>query len=329
MAFLALLIAFPLILAGAEVFTNGVEWLGRRLNLGEGVVGSILAAVGTALPETLVPIVAFISGGTAGHDVGVGAIIGAPFMLSTLAMLVTGGALIIFSLMGTRPRHLSLNATIISRDLSFFLISFSMALAASFVPSDAVRWGTGAGIAVVYIVYLRRVFRTDEGTGTHTLEPLYFGRSTPSPGLGRIWLQVVVALALIVGGAKLFVYGIEVVSLQWHVPPLVFALIAAPIATELPEKFNSIVWIRGGKDTLAVGNITGAMVFQATFPVSIGLIATDWKLDRFAHLSGLISIVAAAILLLAIRWNARVPTGVLLLCGALYFPFIAYVIWQL
>ena len=44
-----------IILLGAELFTNGIEWFGHRLNLAEGAVGSVLAAVATAMPETLIP----------------------------------------------------------------------------------------------------------------------------------------------------------------------------------------------------------------------------------------------------------------------------------
>jgi cation:H+ antiporter len=55
--------SFAIVLSGAELFTNGIEWLGRRIALGEGAVGSLLAAVATALPETLIPIVAVIEGG--------------------------------------------------------------------------------------------------------------------------------------------------------------------------------------------------------------------------------------------------------------------------
>ena len=86
--------ALVIILIGAELFTNGIEWFGRKLQLAEGAVGSVLAAVGTALPETLIPIIAigFAGGGAATDAVGVGAILGAPFMLSTLAMFVTGVA---------------------------------------------------------------------------------------------------------------------------------------------------------------------------------------------------------------------------------------------
>ena len=70
------------------------------------------------------------------------------------------------------------------------------------------------------------------------------------------------------------------------------------------------------------------MVFQSTFPVSIGLFLTDWKLDRYAHLSGWTAILAAAILLLAIRARGQAPVRVLLLCGMLYFPFIGYVLYR-
>ena len=78
------------ILAGAELFTNGIEWVGEGFGLSEGAVGSVLAAVGTALPETLLPIVAILSGHSAGDEIGIGAILGAPFMLTTLAMFALG-----------------------------------------------------------------------------------------------------------------------------------------------------------------------------------------------------------------------------------------------
>src|SRR4051812_42996352 len=92
---LLLLVAFVVILLGAELFTNGIEWFGHKLQLAEGAVGSVLAAVGTALPETMIPIIAILFGtGDASHAVGIGAILGAPFMLSTLAMFVTGVAVI-------------------------------------------------------------------------------------------------------------------------------------------------------------------------------------------------------------------------------------------
>ena len=96
MDLLFLAVALLVILAGAELFTNGIEWFGRKLELAEGAVGSVLAAVGTALPETMIPLIAILLGGQENsHAVGVGAVLGAPFMLSTLAMFVTGVAVVL------------------------------------------------------------------------------------------------------------------------------------------------------------------------------------------------------------------------------------------
>ena len=101
-----LIVAFLVILAGCELFCNGVEWFGRKLHLGEGAVGSVLAAVGTALPETVIPIIAILFGSAeAGEEIGIGAILGAPFMLSTLAMFVCGISIVIFTLMKRRTHQ--------------------------------------------------------------------------------------------------------------------------------------------------------------------------------------------------------------------------------
>src|SRR5688500_17697383 len=94
---LELLGAFVLIVFGALVFTNAVEWLGNRLDLGAGAVGALLAAVGTALPESVIPVVALLSGGGEEKvEIAIGAIIGAPFMLATVAMLLVTASAFVF-----------------------------------------------------------------------------------------------------------------------------------------------------------------------------------------------------------------------------------------
>ena len=91
-----LAVAFVVILAGAELFTNGIEWFGRKLELAEGAVGSRPRrrrdrAAGDDDPDHRDPGRAAPRRRTRS---GVGAILGAPFMLATLAMFVTGVAVI-------------------------------------------------------------------------------------------------------------------------------------------------------------------------------------------------------------------------------------------
>src|SRR4029078_5738861 len=90
-----LVVSFAVMVAGAAVFTNAVEWAGLRLGLGHGAVGSVLAAVATAMPESLIPVVAIIQGRPA-DPIAIGPIVGAPLLLATLAMAICGAAALIY-----------------------------------------------------------------------------------------------------------------------------------------------------------------------------------------------------------------------------------------
>jgi cation:H+ antiporter len=133
----------------------------------------------------------------------------------------------------------------------------------------------------------------------------------------------VVSLAAIIGGAELFVGAVESIAESLGVAPLVLALILAPLATELPEKANSIVWMRQGKDVLAVGNITGAMAFQSTIPVALGLMLTEWDLNRYAIAAGVAGIAGAALALYALPRQRLRPVHAAI-WGGLFAGFVAF-----
>src|SRR5438067_157019 len=154
--------AFVLILVGAEVFTNGVEWLGLKLRISEGATGSILAALGTATPETLIPVVAILFTNTADADeIGVGAILGAPFMLATLVMLLIG--VTAFLLRDRRGRStLHVDTAHALRDLSFFLVMYGLAVALALLPPPLhfLKGYVGWVFLPAYGLYLYLVLRT-------------------------------------------------------------------------------------------------------------------------------------------------------------------------
>src|SRR4029453_14583416 len=133
MDILILVIAFVITLLGAELFTNGIEWFGRKLQLAEGAVGSVLAAVGTALPETMIPIIAILTGGgsEASQAVGIGAILGAPFMLSTLAMFVTGVAVLAVAKRRPTGEVMPVDTDILAHDVRYFVIAYFIAIGRS------------------------------------------------------------------------------------------------------------------------------------------------------------------------------------------------------
>src|SRR6188472_3780659 len=180
---LILALAFVVILLGAELFTNGIEWVGRKLELAEGAVGSVLAAVGTALPETMIPIIAILfASGASASAVGVGAILGAPFMLSTLAMFVTGAAVLWSA--RTRPRgdDMSVDTGVLAHDMRYFAIAYAIAIGAAFLPLDP-EWPKLV-VAVVllstYAWYVRGHFAEESKEAGEELAPLRLRRLDPT-----------------------------------------------------------------------------------------------------------------------------------------------------
>ncbi len=289
MSYVLLIVSFAMVLAGALLFTNAIEWIGHRLGLGEGAVGSILAAVGTATPETLIAIVALLDATEGSEDVAIGAIVGAPFLLATLAMGLVGLFAFLYRDRRAQGIRLEAHGPTLERDLLFFLAFFAAAGALSWGPPAGVRIVIGIAFVAAYLFYVTRTLRAGgEVQGEETLNPLVFDRRPErrtDPALGLCVLQLLVGLAAMVGGAHLFVEELLGIADQIGVDALILALILAPLATELPEKVNSFFWVREGKDALALGNISGAMVFQSTIPVGIGLVFTDWSLDSKAVLS--------------------------------------------
>jgi cation:H+ antiporter len=341
-------VALVVILVAAELFTNGIEWFGHKLNLAEGAVGSVLAAVGTALPETMIPLVAiFASAGSGTHDptaqqhIGVGAILGAPFMLATLAMFVTGLGVVIWAKRRPRGREMPVNTHVLGMDMRYFFIAYGIAVAAAFVPADLsiLRYAAVVALIAIYAWYVKSHFEADPNVDAADLAPLRFRRvdvrhhrrDPQTPRLRVVSLQVLVALALIIVGAFVFVDAVEHISTSFGLDPALLALVVAPIATELPEKFNSLIWVRGGKDTLALGNITGAMVFQSCIPTSIGIVlaAGAWTVTAdslVSFASAGIAFAASAVIFWPMIRRGTLSGNHLLIGGLFYVIYLIVVV---
>jgi cation:H+ antiporter len=327
-----------------------------KLDLSQGATGSILAALGTATPETLIPIVAILFTNTADADeIGVGAILGAPFMLATLVMLLIGATA--FFLRGRRGRDtLRVDAAHASRDLTFFLVLYTLAVVLAVLPPGLhfLKGYVGWVFLPAYFLYLFLVLRTpkrtpedieeareeaeafDELTLGTWLRRWVAGIDPTKPAMWLVVAQVAVSFAAIVVGAKFFAAFVEDVSHALGFHALLVSLILAPIATELPEAANSLIWTKDGKDVIALGNVAGAMVFQSTVPVSIGVLLTAWDLGPsssawpFALMTCVFALISGALIWVQLRVRARenaLPVSALVLGGSLYFVFIAYTIY--
>jgi cation:H+ antiporter len=326
---LLFLVSVAVTLGACTLFTNAIEWLGKRFNLSEGAIGGVLAAIGTTLPETSIPVIAIFFGTSRAEvEVGLGAILGAPFMLTTLVIPILGVLLIVYAGLGKRTAAFRLNYRDVKGDLSFFVVAYSVALACAFVPSHSMHIVAAIGLISLYLYYVKLKFsETDEEGSEGGLEPLLFARKAATPSFGLIGLQALLGLAGLALGAHLFVLAAETIARALSISPLILALLVAPLATELPEMSNSFLWLYRKKDRLAVGNVTGAIVFQGTIPVSIGLLGTDWTLAPTALITMVLAVAAATFLLAQAAWGALWRPWLLSGSAILYIGYVVYLYW--
>ena len=321
-------VALVAILLGAAFFTNAVEILGGRLGMRQGAVGSLLAAVGTALPESMIAMVAILepvlteTPSEEGALIGIGAILGAPFMLATLAMFVVGVSALVFRRRREQGTELRIDAATIGRDVGFFLVFFAVAAGVGLVelPPYA-KVVVALVLALGYGLYVKRTLVSGEHL-EEVPERLLILPRRQSPPLFAVVFQTLASLGVILAGAHFFVDAVEHAAAGLGLPAGLIALVLAPLATELPEKFNSIFWMRNGKDTLALGNVTGAMMFQSTIPVAFGVVFTPWNLAPLDLFAVVLALVSGGLVYLSLRRSGKLRAGRLMLGGLFYLAFV-------
>ncbi len=337
------------ILVSCQVFTNAIENLGEKLNLGHEFTGSVLAAIGTALPETILPLVAIflatqhLETAAVKHDIAIGAIVGAPFMLSTLAIFILGLSLIVhrkqrnkaFEKSKHDSNFLKISVPHVKRDLKYFLIIFSLGISvAAFEPLRQFSHFIAYGLILLYGVYIYDTFNhtseevpEDEEDETEVPE-LYlekFTKKTIGTTIPTILIQTFLGVAGIIYFAHHFIGDVEHIAGSIGISPLILSLIISPIATELPEKVNTWLWSTEGKDTLAVGNVTGAMVFQAAIPCFIGIMLTPWHLDRLSLICASLAIISSLILYIKLSVTGKLGYKILIATGSLYLVYLVLI----
>jgi cation:H+ antiporter len=188
LTFLLFLASAIFIYLACEYFVNGVEWVGQRLGIGETATGTILAAFGTALPESVVTFVAVVFGTDRDQkDIGVGAALGGPLALSTLAYSVVGLTLLGSRRLGVaRKARLDVDSRRLSRDQAWFLGIFVFKIGLGLVAFPGKSW-LGFPFLIAYALYVVKELRADGAAHEpEALEPRRLGSSSWHPGCSWI-----------------------------------------------------------------------------------------------------------------------------------------------
>ena len=322
---IALLLASAgVIYLACEFFVNGVEWVGHRFGISRTAVGTVLAAFGTALPESVVTLVAVVFGKTeAQRDIGVGAALGGPLALSTIAYAVVGAVFLLDRAHHRKKIAQEFSTRRLSHDQGWFLVVFAFKVGLGLLAFAVKPW-LGLLFLAAYGLYVWRELSAagdaaDE-VGQALDEPLKLRPHAEHPSTAWALLQTGGALVVIFFASQLFVHQLEAVGPWLGLSPQLVALLLSPIATELPEILNAVIWVRQGKTALALGNISGAMMIQATVPSALGIFFTPWLLDPPLLWAAVVTMAAIAVTLVLLRRQA-LTAGRLVALAGLYAVF--------
>ena len=305
-----------------ELFVNGVEWVGAKLAVGQKATASVLAAFGTALPESVVTLMGVAAGATAAtRELGRGAALGGPLVLATIGYATVGVTLLLVRTRLPKTPAITAMFGVLARDQGWFLAISVVKIGLGLTAFAWKPW-LGAAFLVAYGLYLWQEMH-DKGSGDEAApEPLTFARRAETPGTGIALIQTGLALAVIFAASRLFIIELDRLGPALGLKPQLLALLFSPIATELPEVMNAVIWVRQGKHRLALANISGAMMIQATVPTAFGLFWTPWLLDAPLLLAAAITAVAVAAMALAF-YRGVVSRRLLASMGLLYLLFAA------
>ena len=313
-----LLASAGVIYLSCEFFVNGVEWVGHRFDVGQKATGTILAAFGTALPEGVVTLVATaFADNPAQQSIGIGAAMGGPLALATIAYAVIGATLLARKQAPHLPPE---DRRRLSGNQLAFLGIFAVKLGLGLVAFTLKPW-FGLFFLASYALYLRAEIRHPAGEHEGELHPLKLRPRSAAPHLGWILLQCLGSAAVIFAASHFFVAELDKLAPALGIAPQLFALFVSPIATELPEILNAVIWVRQGKQKLALANISGSMMIQATIPTSFGVFFTPWMLDRALQFSGLATAAAILYLVFLFRKGQVKPAALV----QVFWAFAAFV----
>jgi cation:H+ antiporter len=292
------LVGLVLAIGGSDIAVSYTRALAARLGAPAFVVGVVLVALGTDLPEIANSIAAHLQ--DAG-DVNVGDSVGSTLTQYTF---VLGLFPLVVAVIAVSRRQVGVVTA---------LTAGALGLTALLVSDGHLGRPDGVVLVAAWALATLVVVRT---AGGHTVEP------APEVRIGALGGQVGVVLAslAVVGfGATVAVRSLVDLAEEVGVPEFVLAFFGASLGTSAPEIAVDLTALARGAPQIALGDALGSSLIDATLSIGAGpIVAPADVTARLAVVASLYALVAVSLvgaILVARRRHDRVSAAA---CMALY-----------
>lgn len=304
-----LLIGLGLVVLGADWLVNGASSIARRAGISEFVIGLTIVGFGTSCPELVVSLTGAIEGNS---DISVGNVVGsnifnALFILGLTALVLPVG-------MTDKNRRIDIPITLVVTILLVVL-----GITGSMSGPVILRW-EGVVMLLVFSVYLFYCFKSDSKDEFS---------ETPQATLSfpKAIALTLTGLAGLIFGGDLFVDSATAQARQIGVSDKFIAVTILAGGTSLPELATSLTAAIRGKEQLALGNILGSNVFNATLILGLSSIITPLSFASMTVVD-IAALILSSVLLLIWAYTGsrnridRREGAAMLLCYVAYNVFL-------
>lgn len=295
------LIACAVLYKSGAYAVKSVAHLARTMHATEFVTSFILIAFISSLPEAFISIVSALEGDP---SLGIGTLLG-----SNIADLT-----IILGIIGLAGKKLSIHSSIIRRDIYFVALTVLpvlLGLDGTLSRIDGI-FLLATGIIFIYILMRERsYFHQEKREYDHLFKSI---------------TVLIVSLALLLVSAHAIVWSTHSLAVGLGVSSIIIGLVFTALGTTLPELTFSLQSIKKKHASLALGDILGVVVVDATIMVGITALIAPIALNlAIFGIVALFTVFAAVFAMLFMRSGKMLSQEESL---ALIFFYIAFVLVQ-
>ncbi len=283
---LFLVVGFILLWKGGDMLVDGADAFARSHGVPPSIAGVFILGFGTSMPELAVTLIAAMDGE---GSIAVGNVVGSN--IANVALVLGSGALLSVIHLNRFLVRVEIPVGIAASVLAFVLVldghvdmMDGLILLAGFAAYGAFAMGT------------IRHRDTDDG----------------EPPPRRAWFDLgkaVVALAAVIGGARLFGTGAVQVAESFGISRIVIGSTLVACATRLPELATTIAAARARKADLIVGNVIGSNIFNLLLVLGAAGVTIDQTVASSVPRVLMPLMLALAIFPLVLAWKNKSELG--------------------
>jgi cation:H+ antiporter len=267
------IVALYMVIKGSTMATNYAGRLAESFRLSKYTVGFIIVAVISILPETFIAINAAIKGIP---SFGLGMLFG-----SNIADLTLIFAILVFY----AGRSLKVESKILKNHVIYpFILLFPLILGLDGYFSRIEGVALILAGAIFYYLALR--------DGTDGTVPV-----VTSNGRYKSVAMLLVSMAVLLVGAHFTVTSATSVANSLGVSPILVGMLIVGLGTTMPELFFSLRSIKKRDDSLAIGDLLGTVLADATIVVGILALVNPFAFpQKIVYITGVFMVLASFML---------------------------------